>query len=458
MGLAAVMLALAAFGANSRTPLDEYVAKHDPAYKWDLVGPVTCDNCTAHVIDMKSQTWLDEKEVDRTLWQHWVTVIRPEKVASTTAFLFISGGGNGGKPPERAEAMLSMVARESGAVVVELRMVPNQPLKFLSDPAAKSRVEDSLIAYGWDKFLRGGGPEWLARLPMTKSAVRAMDTATAFAKTDAGGGLTIDKYIVAGGSKRGWTTWTTAAVDKRVVAIAPSVIDMLNVVPSFEHHWRVYGFWAPAIKDYEQMKIMDWSGTPRYKEMMKIVEPYEYRDRLAMPKLLLNASGDQFFLPDSSQFYFKDLKGEKYLRYIPNTDHSMRNSDAVQSIISWVQSVIGGAPRPRFSWKMEKDGSIRLQAKDAPKEVKLWQASNEKARDFRLMTIGAAWKATAVEAAGGVYVGKVDKPAQGFTAYFLEVTYSGPGKFPLKFTTDVRVVPDVYPHGPYQPDHSHLPK
>ena len=43
-----------------------------------------------------------------------------------------------------------------------------------------------------------------------------------------------------------------------------------------------------------------------------------------MPKFMVYAAGDQFFLPDSSRFYFDDLKGEKYLRYVPNTDHSLR--------------------------------------------------------------------------------------------------------------------------------------
>ncbi|MBK5291892.1 MAG: PhoPQ-activated pathogenicity-related family protein [Acidobacteriia bacterium] len=453
MRLLAVCVPVAAvLTAGGETALDRYVAAPDPAYRYDVAGSIPCDRCTAHVIDMKSQSWLTEAEVDRTIWQHWVTVIRPEKITSTTGFLFITGGGNSGKPPARADSILSMVARETGAVVAELRMVPNQPLRFVGDPVGKPRSEDALIAFGWDKFLRGGDEKWLARLPMTKSAVRAMDTITSFARTAQGGALNVEKFVVSGGSKRGWATWTTAAVDKRVSAIVPYVIDLLNVVPSFEHHWRVYGFWAPAIQDYQDMKIMDWSRTPRYKEMMKVVEPYEYRDRLTMPKYIVNASGDQFFLPDSSQFYFKDLKGEKYLRYIPNTDHSLRNSDAMQGLIGYLQSLLASKPRPKFSWKIEKDGNLRLKANDIPKEVKLWQASNPKARDFRLMTIGPAWKSTPVSGKNGVYIGTVPKPAEGYTAFFLELTYPGVGKFPLKFTTEVRVSPNVYPHQPFQPD------
>ncbi len=93
---------------------------------------------------------------------------------------------------------------------------------------------------------------------MTKAAVRAMDALTAWTATPPGGGKPVARFVVAGGSKRGWTTWTTAAVDRRVVAIVPAVIDLLNIVPSFKHHWQAYGFWAPAVADYERMGIMRW--------------------------------------------------------------------------------------------------------------------------------------------------------------------------------------------------------
>ena len=279
---------------------------------------------------------------------------------------------------------------------------------------------------------------------MTKSAVRAMDTMTDFTGSEAGGGVAVEAFVVMGGSKRGWTTWMTAAVDDRVIAIMPVVIDMLNVEPSFKHHFEVYGYYAEAVGDYEAMGIMNWQGTPEYRRLMELVEPYEYRDRLTMPKYILNATGDQFFLPDSWQFYFDDLQGETYLRYVPNADHGLGGTDAGESIVAWYHAVLNDAARPRFTWRVEDDGTIRVQTTDAPSEVRLWQASNPEARDFRKQTIGDAWTSTLLtEAGGGEYVGQVPTPERGWTAYLVELTYPSGLDVPFKFTTGVKVLPET---------------
>ena len=278
--------------------------------------------------------------------------------------------------------------------------MPNQPITFRDDPSKQPRTEDDLIAYTWNKFLETGDARWPAQLPMTKSAVRAMDAVTAFSASPAGGGATVSRFVVSGASKRGWTTWTTAAVDRRVVAIAPLVIDLLNVEPSFDHHWRAYGFWAPAVKDYVEQGIMEWRGTPQFRALMKLVEPYEYRTRLTMPKMVINAAGDQFFLPDSSQFYLRDLPGETGLRYVPNADHSLQKSDAARTLETFYASVVSGTRRPSFTWTFGEDGAIRVVSKDLPKAVTLWQATNPSARDFRLETLGAAYQATPLTPVG----------------------------------------------------------
>lgn len=436
--------------AGERTALDTYIAKPDTNYSWRLASTIPGDGYTTFVIDMISQSWLTPKEVNRTLWQHWLTLVVPDKLSSSTALLLIGGGSTRTNVPGKPDANLIVMAKTTKTVVAELRNVPNQPLVFAGE--TKGRSEDSLIAYTWDKFLRTGDERWPARLPMTKAAVRAMDAITAFCASAEGGRTTVDKFFVAGGSKRGWTTWTTAAVDNRVIAIAPIVIDLLNIVPSFIHHYEAYGFYAPAVGDYVRMKIMDWNGTPEYGALMKIEEPYEYRQRLTLPKFMINASGDQFFLPDSAQFYFKDLPGVKYLRYVPNADHGLKNTDAWMTLLACYSAVVNESKLPRFSWSVEREGVIRVKNQDKPNEVKLWKATNETARDFRLQTIGPAWQSSDLaEEGGGVYVAKVEKPAKGWTAYFVELTYANGTPTPYKFTTEVRVVPDVTPHKYTQP-------
>ncbi len=441
--LAAFTLTLAA--ASKETALDRYVHAPDASYKWELVGTIPGEGFTAYVLDLTSQTWKPPVEPDRTVWKHWLTVYVPTKVEHPTGFLYITGGNNRSTKPDKADPWMSEMAVATNSVVSQLNMVPNQPLSF-PDAKKKDMVEDEFIAYTWDKFLRTGNELWPARLPMTKSAVKAMDAVQEFLKSEAGGKIALANFMVAGGSKRGWTTWTTAAVDKRVVAIAPMVIDLLNNEKSFEHHYMAYGFYSPAVKDYENLEIMHWNGTPQMKALMKIEEPYEYRDRLTMPKYIINAAGDQYFLPDSSRFYFDDLKGEKYIRYVENTDHSLKNSDAREGLIAFYDAFLKKQARPKFFWKFEDDGSIKVTTVTKPSEVKMWQATNPEKRDFRLMSIGPAYKSTVLtEQKDGVYVGKVEKPPTGYTAYFIELTFPTGTKYSEKFSTAVRVNPDTLP-------------
>jgi PhoPQ-activated pathogenicity-related protein len=436
----------ASYARAAQTALDKYVAAPDASFAWKVLRELPAEGATATLLEMTSQRWLTEREVERPLWTHWITVVRPAQVKSDVALLFITGGSLDRQPPARPPAWLLEAARDTNTITAELRLVPNQPVVFTDDPAKKPRSEDDFIAYTWDKFLRTGDEKWPARLPMTKSAVRAMDAVTAFAAAPEGGGQPVRRFVVSGASKRGWTTWTTAAVDKRVVAIAPAVIDMLNVEPSFVHHWRTYGAWSDAVDDYVNHGIMDWMGTREFRALMKIEEPYEYRDRLTMPKLMLNAAGDQFFLPDSSQFYFDELRGEKHLRYVPNTSHSLEKSDALETLHAFYTAIVTNTPRPDVRWSFERDGSIKVVSKQIPSDIRLWQATNSAARNFRLDVVGPAYKSTPLTPSGpNTWVARVPAPPEGWTAFFVEMSFPSGGKYPLKITSGVRILPDKLP-------------
>ncbi|QDV25506.1 PhoPQ-activated pathogenicity-related family protein [Aureliella helgolandensis] len=431
------------------TAIDRYVHQPDDAFRWKIVSSELRDGIHIVVVDMVSQRWLTAEQVDRTEWQHWVTLAIPEKPISNIGLLKIGGGKNGGDPPTAPSQEILQIAKATQTVVAELKMVPNQPLIFHGDGVPRS--EDDLIGYTWDQYLKTGEPNWLARNAMIKSAVRAMDTMTAVT-AEVAAGHELNQFVVAGGSKRGWTTWLTGAMDKRVVAIVPIVIDVLNTDKSMRHHFAAYGYWAPAIANYVQHHIMERIGDPRLAEAYRLIDPYYYRDRLTMPKLILNAAGDQFFLPDSSQFYWGDLQGEKHLRYVPNTDHGMDDSDAMQSLIAFYSMIVHDRPRPEYSWKNLEDGTTQVTTSTKPLEVRLWQAHNPVARDFRLETLGKEYTSQVLEAQpDGTYLASLPQPASGWTAYFVELTFDSGSPFPIKLTTNVQVTPNTLPYSHRDP-------
>ncbi len=76
--------------------------------------------------------------------------------------------------------------------------------------------------------------------------------------------------------------------------------------------------------------------------MADIIDPYNYRDRLTMPMMLMTSSGDEFFMPDDSHWYFKQLiqvgqhvhtkrnhnplilsAQPKFMRVVGNAEHSL---------------------------------------------------------------------------------------------------------------------------------------
>lgn len=433
------------------TALDAYVAAEDPSFAYSLANTIDGAGYTAYVLDVTSQTWRTPEEVNPHVWKHWVTVVVPDVVTSDTAFLSISGGSTNPSVPTTVDGRLVNFAVESNSISVGLRTVPNQGTEFFDDGVI--RFEDEIIAYTFDKFLNGGDSEWPLLLPMVKSAVAAMDASQGFVAS-LPGSLEIDDFVVAGASKRGWTTWLTAAVDPRVKAIAPLVIDLLDFPEQVPNHLNQYegvteqmsGGATIAVHDYTDIGFFQSVMSGEADALLAIVDPISYINRpaLQMPKFIVNSAGDEFFYPNSSQFYFHELQGNaNYLRYVPNSDHDL-NADAFQDVLDFYRALLADAELPEFSWTIENGGNtIRLNTVDAPVAVTLWQATNLVNRDFRLATFGAGYEdSTLNDLGGGEYVATLSPPGSGATAFFIEVEYIVNGT-PIKFTTDVSVIPGL---------------
>lgn len=285
---------------------------------------------------------------------------------------------------------------------------------------------------------------------MTKAVVKCMDLAQEFMKKQ---GVIIEDFVLSGGSKRGWTAYLAAAVDKRVRALIPLVIPILNGIPIFNHIYKSYCFWPRALNPYREMGIMERINTPEFKLLADYIDPIVFNDRYEkMPKYLVMATGDQFFPADTTQFFYHMLKGEKHMRYIANADHMLDDVkvEVVMSILSYYYSIVKNNTRPQYTWTYNNETG-KLQVRNLgprkPFNVLLWKATNPNARVFMVEQIGKVWKRTILdEEEDGVWSATVKPPEKGFTAFNIELYYRSP-LFSMVFSTPTYITPDVYPCG-----------
>ena len=439
--------------AHARPPdaLDAYVARPDPSFGYFVVGTCRGEGYRCAVLRLTSQTWGPE-DVDDRVWEHWMTVVIPDDLAHTKAILFITGSGqrkNGAAPTVPEERFIKL-AKETRAVVVDLDDVPNQPLTFADDPQRRARMEDEIIAFLQARFIGTRNPEDLVRLPMVKSVTQAMTAVQQFIGAESGGNRRIDGFVVAGGSKRGWTTWLVGAVDRRVVGIIPFVINVLSFEETVIHHWRALGHFSSALKDYVEAGLIPGQiGKPGLAELDRIEDPLNYQDRATMriPKYVINTVGDEYFPPDITRYGYHKIADPKRLRMIPNARHSTAGTDIMESVTAFCDAILRGRSLPDYSWTVRHDGALVVRAGGRPSAVRLWQGTNPKARDFRVDTVGRSFTSTTLSpAADGSYIGAVPRPASGYTAYFIELEYPSGTGYPLKFTTEVQVIPDILPY------------
>lgn len=455
-------LAFLFFGAFSlwagpHETLEEYIALADDSYEWSIESVEEFGEFKHIVVDLKSQQWRDSSIVDRPIWQHWIRIYVPDEPAENVAMIFIGGGKNQTKAPTEVLTDFAKLAKDSQTIVVYLGQVPNQPLMFDGNPFPIR--EDALVAYSWKQYLETGDHTWIVNLPMVKSVVRAMDATTELLGTKEAGEYKINEFVVSGGSKRGWTAWLTTAMDKRVIATIPIVFDALKFEDSLHNHFKSYGYWSPALADYASEGLLRKLGTDEAQDLFLITDPYEFRDRLTVPKYLVNSAGDEFFPVDSARYYFDELRGDKYLRYIPNTDHSLNQSDVNQSLATFLWLIANKKEIPSFEWSWKEKNISVSNFQGSVQEVNLYEAFNQHGRDFRLLPAsdetptprGTTWKKTDqsdtkddAEILFDLQWNLEDRES-GWHAGFVEVVFDVGFTYPFRLTTNVKVSPDDRP-------------
>lgn len=410
---------------------------------YHFIGKETLTDVELSHYHLMSQSWSPAGMVLPAEWLHDVDIYVPENPLTQRAVVIINNGTNkpaAGKPPgvpsDMTPEKLASLARNTRTIIVSISDVPNQLLTYSDDQRA--RAEDDSVAHSWSLFMQA--PEALPRMPLHVPMAAAVSQAMSLAERELWQ-WKIDKFIVSGSSKRGWATWLTAIADKRVDAIAPLVIDLLGIHSAMNHMYHSYGGnWPLAFNPYYQEGIDTRVDTPEFASLLQIEDPLaylntEYGERLSIPKYIINASGDDFYVPDNSRFYFDRLPGMKSLRYAPNTGHAGIRNYAEQSLTTFIKRLQQGSALPEVTSAVQ-DGQLNVTFSEMPASVKMWQAVNPQARDFRF-ACDITYQPSVLPASDKLNL-TLPSQEQGWQATFVEATFSDG----YVATTPVYITPD----------------
>jgi PhoPQ-activated pathogenicity-related protein len=404
----------------SSADLQKYINKPEPAFEWQVKNKIDREQSGDRIYDLQfvSQVWQGEK------WQHQLQIYRPaEALPSSTMFLWVTGGA---ATPEAISLGL-LLARKIKAPVAFVYHIPNQPL------LEGNLREDDLIAETFVRYLKSEDESWPLLFPMVKSVVKAMDVLQAFGRKE--WPTAIDHFIVAGASKRGWTTWLTAAVAERVGAIAPVVIDVLNMGEQMPRQLQAFGAYSSRLAAYSSRGLLPIPETPAGRRLLSMVDPWAYRERLTMPKLIINGTNDFYWATDALNLYWHGIPSNKWVLYVPNAGHNLRRQDRPQreqlndlitGLAAFSRHQLNGTPMPSLLWKHESvNGKLRLaiDATPAPTGARLWITQSPRT-DFRT----ARWHEQPVSFSDGKIIGEVTPPENGHLAFFGELDYEIDGQ------------------------------
>ena len=401
------------------TALRSYVFNDDPTWGWEVRNTYQVEDAKVYSLLFISQKW------QGILWKHELIIIAPETIKNDGALLFIDGGSvNDGVPKYSKEdnqllVYLSAMANRNGAFVCLLKQVPNQPLYG-------GLTEDALISYTLNEFRKDGDYSWPLLFPMTKTAYKAMDVVQDFVKQEFD--HETNRFLVSGASKRGWTTWLTGSLqDPRVKAIAPMVIDMLNMPVTLDYQKQLYGEYSDQIQDYVDLEIPQAIHSEFGNAAVQMIDPYSYREKLTLPKMIFMGTNDPYWTLDAIKHYIGDIPGHNLLHYVPNAGHGLGDKiQAFGALDAFFSLMLENAGYPDCEWKLVQKGkNIDLQVKGSADKLtgaRLWKSTSD-SRDFR----EAVWTKEDIVLNNkdkSVVNAKLKLPKTGFQGFYIDMIYN----------------------------------
>ncbi len=474
--------------------LDNYISKHlSETTELQCRAPVLQPASIIHSCTFTSQMWpAGVDTIEGEGWVHSITIAVPRKLHNIPeTALYFSDGGDNDRPGDYLKqfimlarlksnssnsersfnpvAIMDLLIQHTNTIIVYQQQIPNQPYTLLDAPETELS-EDRLLAETLVRAVNDDGkgavtPENTLLFPMAQANIAGIYRASEFINSKISSDAPIKHFIVGGASKRAWAMWLATAFDQGTDNNARHLISGVVPVAMIQHFpetlkaiKKSYCHFPKPLAPFTDRHIFQELLSPyndRYNRLFEEIDPYTYLKNKRFDNvrtLVIHPSSDHYFIPDSTQYYYPDLRGERHIMVIPNIGHGGA-IPAINYLYGALTNITAMAHDQALPSHLEEydryNNMLSVHTENKPDHVYVWSASNTGARDFRLES--TEFKRQEILPVinlndSQTYQWQADSTQKGWTAFFMEMHYNAPNAKPFVLSTQVYITPDRYPN------------
>jgi PhoPQ-activated pathogenicity-related protein len=191
----------------------------------------------------------------------------------------------------------------------------------------------------------------------------------------------------------------------------------------------MFNGYSEQIQDYVDLEIPQTVNSEKGAAITTMVDPYSYRKKLTMPKMIFMGTNDEYWTVDAIKHYIDSIPGENYIHYVPNVGHDLGDKQqALAALSAFFGNTISKKPYPYSDWDISySDKGIVLKVKASSELLvgaSLWSADSDDT-DFR----DNKWSGQEIplkKKKPEVVISKPVYPATGYRAFYLDLKYKDP--------------------------------
>jgi PhoPQ-activated pathogenicity-related protein len=184
--------------------------------------------------------------------------------------------------------------------------------------------------------------------------------------------------------------------------------------------------------------IPQGTDTEDGKAISAMIDPYSYRNKLTVPKMIFIGTNDEYWTVDAIKHYYNQIPGKNMIHYVPNAGHNLAGGkQAFESLSGFFGTTIRNENYQTIDWKTAdlKEGvELSVNAfENNLVEATLWTTTSSD-RDFR----NNLWLSKNIKLTTLPKINLVQPyPSKGYKAFYLDLKYKDPNGG--TYTTSTRV-------------------